>query len=108
MNFTKDTILIINTTTLEDYIKVVSWALDQDLVWETRSRSINEEYWHDFESETCIIIDVNISFCDIYYSRYFLGSLVGRNATILGDMKHFYEYSRKYYNNMFGEKFGLR
>lgn len=37
--------MVINTKTLDEYIEVIEWAIDQGMSWFDKSKSIHEEYW---------------------------------------------------------------
>jgi len=95
--------VVIHTPTVEDYIEVVRWAVDQRMHWMSGSGYVHTDYWQHYFSDTCIMIEDNIlSYC----SRVFINDSF-KNVGIL-DMLQFQKYSRRYIIKQFGKKFDLR
>jgi len=57
-------IIIVHTPTLEDYIEVVQWFLDQGMTWRSASTDINKNYWYKYRHRTCIFVDNTIAYDD--------------------------------------------
>lgn len=95
--------IIIHTPTIEDYIEVLEWALDQNMLWNSGNDSIHEDYWYVNESETYVIIKNEI----LSYSRgsYILGNF---KETDIVNMTEFRKNNREFLTRMFGKKFDLR
>jgi hypothetical protein len=91
--------IIINTTTVEDFIEVVEWAFSKNIIWYTKTRSINESLWYDHGSSTCLIIRHDfLTYCGIDYA-----SSTNKKETIL-NMLEFHQEVRSNYAHKFGLK----
>lgn len=91
--------MIINTKTSEDYIEVVSWAINQGMMWRNGDRSFYENYiWKEYGPETCIEIeDERLTYCSLEY-------VINNYETEILDMTQF----RKHLIDKFAKKFDLR
>jgi hypothetical protein len=92
--------MAINTPTIKDYVEVVGWAINNNITWNSESRSICERYWES--SETCILIRGTImTFCRrIYAIEHFLIKIL--------DMEQFHIFVGKSHFNNFKKKYDLR
>jgi len=96
--------MVINTKTLDEYIEVIEWAIDQGMSWFDKSKSIHEEYWGEsHRSKTCIVIknESSLTFCRRRY-------IIETYETNILDMVQFRKLARKYRINKFRNKFDLR
>jgi len=66
----------IHTPTLEDYLFVVNWAIDQNIFWNNSNNRINEEYWEDYRSKTHIIIGACITYSNEAYAESHYGEII--------------------------------
>lgn len=96
--------MVINTPTLENYIEVLEWALE-DMVWGgDKSKLIHKDYWETYRSETCVsIINEEITYC----SKEFVTTRLREDIHVL-DMTQFYKFARVDSINKFKKKFDLR
>lgn len=99
------TTMIISTPSMEDYVDVVRWAIDQNMIWRNESTLIHRHYWREYRSDTCIIITNNelmyadADYCKRNYDPY---------EVDMFDMKQFYKYTREYHYEKFREKYNLK
>lgn len=92
--------MIINTPTREDYINVVTWAVNTSKYWCCGSTSIDEHQWLNHGVNMCIVFREDIiSFCSASYARCFF-------ATEIYNIEIFY---KKIINNKYlMDKYNLR
>lgn len=48
--------ILVNTQTYEDYVKIIDLLLEKGMRWNNGSRFNHEEYWDEHKSEMCIMI----------------------------------------------------
>jgi len=98
INYRDNNRMVIHTPTIEDYITVINWCLDQKITWATGNTDINEDYWDSHREKTCIVISDVVTYCSKGYV------INNYNKDNIINMAQFYEHTK----NKFGLKFDLR
>lgn len=58
--------MIVHTPTVNDYIKVVEYAIYCDVRWNSGHDKIFDDYWYKYKSNTC----VNINTAGMNYNNF--------------------------------------
>lgn len=91
--------IIVHTPTLEDYIKVVEWAIDQGIIWASRSRHVHKDFWEVYRSKICIIIeDGKLLFCEKKHAL----------NTYKTEILNIEQFTKEYTINWFRRKYDLK